>query len=113
MSPNSARRIAPNVKNCMERPRTLGQSALMELHRVAIVLVAALLAFSIAFAAGQITSDTARRRAAPLRVPSASIDAAAPRSGQATPRLRLGGGSRTGGVEAPPLVEPPTPVPQP
>jgi hypothetical protein len=75
------------------------------LHRVAIVLVAALLAFSIAFAAGKMTSDdTASRRAAPLRVPSASID---------TPRLRLGGGSRTGGVEAPPLVEQPTPVPQP
>jgi hypothetical protein len=76
----------------------------MELHRVAIVLVAALLAFAIAFAAGQIRSDTASRRAAPLRVPAASID---------TSRLRLGGGSRTGGVEAPPLVEQPTPVPQP
>lgn len=85
----------------------------MELHRVAIVLVAALLAFSIAFAAGQVTSDTASRRAAPLRVPSATIDAAAPRSGQDTQRLRLGGGSRTGAVDAPPLVEQPTPIPQP
>jgi hypothetical protein len=85
----------------------------MELHRVAIVLVAALLAFSIAFAAGQITSDTVSRRAAPFRVPSASIDAAAPRSGHDTQRLRLGGGSRSGGVEAPALVELPTPVPPP
>jgi hypothetical protein len=76
----------------------------MKLHRVAIVLVAALLAFAIAFAAGQITSDTASRRAVPLRAPAASID---------TPRLRLGGGSRTGGVEAPPLVEQPTPAAQP
>jgi|tagenome__1003787_1003787.scaffolds.fasta_scaffold20067376_2 hypothetical protein len=85
----------------------------MELHRVAIVLVAALLAFSIAFAAGQITSDPPSRRAAPFGVPSASIDAAALRSGHDTPRLRLGAGARTGGAQAPPLVEQPTPIPQP
>ena len=85
----------------------------MELHRVAIVLVAALLAFSIAFAAGRITSDNASRRAAPLHPQSASLDAATPRLGNEPSRLRLGGGSRTGGVEAPPLVQQPTPVPEP
>jgi len=85
----------------------------MELHRIAIALVAALLAFSIAFAAGQIASGPESRSATPLRVPSASVKASALRSGRDTPSMRLGGGSRTGGAAAPPLVEEPTPAPQP
>jgi hypothetical protein len=101
------------VKNPTDGLHAFGESALVELHRVAIVLVAALLAVSIAFAAGRLTSDDTNRRATPLRVPSASIDAATPLGGRDAPRLRLGGGSQTGGVEAPPLVQQPTPAPQP
>ena len=85
----------------------------MELHRVAIVLVAALLAFSIAFAAGRLTSDPGRRRATPFQAPAATVGATTLGSGDDTPSLRLGGGSRAGGAEAPPLVEQPTPAPQP
>jgi hypothetical protein len=93
------------VKNSTEARRALDQSAPMELHRIAIVLVAALLAFSIAFAAGHVAAGGNDVTKAPT-----STGVASPR---AEPRLRLGAGARTGGVEAPPLVEPSTPAPAP
>jgi hypothetical protein len=86
----------------------------MVLHRLAIVLAAALLAFSIAFAAGSIATGghggDAAKRVTPFQVPSATVGA---RTDRDEPRLRLGAGAATGGTEAPPLVEQPTPAPAP
>jgi hypothetical protein len=82
------------------------------LHRLAIALVAALLVFSIAFAAGRIANgdrSDAARRFTPAQAPAASVDAAS----RGEHVLRLGRGAPTGGVEAPPLVAEPTPAPQP
>ena len=93
------------MKNPTDELHAFGESVLVELHRVAIVLVAALLAFSIAFAAGHVAAGGNDVTKAPT-----STGVASPR---AEPRLRLGAGARTGGVEAPPLVEPSTPAPAP
>jgi hypothetical protein len=80
------------------------------LHRLAIVLVAALLVFSIAFAAGQIAGDD-HGGASPRPTASPAANAGtSPRDDHVT---RLGRGAQTGGVEAPPLVAEPTPSAQP
>jgi hypothetical protein len=74
----------------------------MELHRLAIAVMALVLAFSIAFAAGQIASSG--QRAAKLQLP-----ASATRSGD-QPVLRLGEGSRARSASAPPIGTPRPPL---
>jgi hypothetical protein len=74
----------------------------MELHRLAIVLMALMLAFSIAFAAGQVASS--EQRGSKLQSPPS-----APRSSD-QPVLRLGGGTRAHKSSAPPIGTPRPPL---
>ena len=79
---------AVNVKNATEAAAGLRESGHMELHRLAIVLMAVVLAFSLAFAAGQIASS--EQRGAKLQPPAGDArrrSAGAPsRRGHARPR---------------------------
>jgi hypothetical protein len=74
----------------------------MELHRLAIVLMALVLAFSIAFAAGQIASS--ENRGTKLQLP-----ASATRSGD-QPVLRLGDGTQARSSSAPAIGTPHPPL---
>jgi hypothetical protein len=85
------------VKNATEAPVALGESALMDLQRLAIVVAAVLLAGSLVFAAGRIAADDNMPRPVPTTAPA----------GEA-PVLRLGDGSRSHSTSAPLL---PTPTP--
>jgi hypothetical protein len=74
----------------------------MELHRLAIVVTAVVLAFSIAFAAGQIASS--EQRPAKLHPPPSTM-----LSGD-QPVLRLGEGTRARSSSAPPIGTPRPPL---
>jgi hypothetical protein len=91
---------APNVKNATEAALALGESGLMELHRVAIAVMALLLAATMVVAAGRIASGDGG---------SSNIQTApsAPRSDDA-PVVRLGAPRETGATP-PRLLSQPTP----
>jgi hypothetical protein len=90
---------APNVKNATEAALALGESWRMELHRVAIAIVALLLAVTMVVAAGRIASGDGSS--------SVQMPPAAQRSGDA-PVVRLGT-PRESGATPPPLISQPTP----
>jgi hypothetical protein len=91
---------APNVKNATEAALALRESALMELHRLAITIVALLLAATMVVAAGRIASGDGGSSSVQTP-PSAS------RSGEA-PVVRLGT-PRESGATPPRLLSQPTP----
>jgi hypothetical protein len=91
---------APNVKNATEAARALGESGLMQPHRLAIAVVALLLAVTMVVAAGRIAAGDGG---------SSNIQGApsAPHSDDA-PVVRLGTPRETGATP-PPLLSQPIP----
>jgi len=92
---------ALNVKNATEAALALGESGLMELRRLAIAIVALLLAAMMVVAAGRIASGDGSSS----NIPTAP---SAPRSDDA-PVVRLGTPRETGATTPPPLLSQPTP----
>jgi hypothetical protein len=92
--------LAPNVKNATEAALALRESGLMELHRLAIAVVALLLAATMVVAAGRIASGDGGSS-------SVQTPRSAPRSDEA-PIVRLGT-PRESGATPPPLLSQPTP----